>query len=371
MSIFTPADILLPKETADMSKWAVVACDQFTSEPEYWHRVQSYVGDAPSTLNFIVPEAFLPVADGVEKTSNAIKSALESGIFREIADSFVLVARTLSSGKTRYGLVGKLDLEAYSFTDKAQIRASERTVAERLPERVKIREAACIESPHIMLLIDDPDMTVVEKLADEAAGLERLYDFDLMEGGGHISGYRITGERADTVMEALSALEKDGMLGIMGDGNHSLAAAKQLWEQLKQTLPESEHDSHPSRFALVELNNIYSEAVEFLPIHRVVFGTDSLPPVPQRATVAETYEAAELLLEDYRERGCTVDYIHGEDTVAKLTQSGGAAGMLLPGVRKDELFPTVISRGVFPKKTFSIGHAQDKRYYLECRKIVK
>lgn len=369
--LFTPADILLPKAALDYEKWSVIACDQFTSEPEYWHRVAETVGDAPSTLNFVVPEVFLPVPNGAEGTAAAMEAALRGDVFTEVWDSFILVERTLSDGGRRHGLVGKLDLEDYSFTENRRVRASERTVAERLPERIKIRRAAPLETPHIMVLIDDPDGEIIEAAAKDAARLPLLYDFTLMEGGGHLRGYQIAGEDARAVMDRLAAAERPGLAAVVGDGNHSLAAAKCHWDEVKETLPPEAWESHPARYALVELCNIYSPAMEFLPIHRVVFGAESLPPLPEGETVAEVYEAADEILRPYAEMGCRIDYIHGEDTVARLTAHGGAAGLLMPAVKKAELFQTVLERGVFPKKSFSIGHARDKRYYLECRRITK
>ena len=279
---FYPTDILLPK-AADMEKWAVVACDQFTSEPEYWARVEETVGDAPSALRLILPEAELKAADvdaRIEKINAAMEDYLCRDLFTTLKDALVYVERTQSDGKVRHGLVGMVDLDAYDFTpgSGALIRATEGTVLERIPPRAKVRRNAAIELPHVMLLIDDPDKTVIEPLTAGAAGREKLYDFELMEGGGRIKGWRLSDAQLDAVADALTGLCSDAemqrkygvsgarpLLFAVGDGNHSLATAKACREE--------QGDANPlARFALVEVVNNHDDALQFEPIHRVLFG---------------------------------------------------------------------------------------------------
>ncbi len=416
---FYPADILLPKD-ADMAKWAVVACDQFTSQPEYWAAVEETVGDAPSALRLILPEAKLnsPGVDGdIAAINEAMADYLTRGLFREYPGSLIYVERTQSDGRIRHGLVGMADLEQYDFTpgSGALIRATEGTVLSRIPPRVRVRKDAPIELPHVMLLIDDPKKTVLEALAAQRDGMETLYDFDLMQGGGHITGRLLTASQAEDTAKALAGLitpeameKKYGMGGAapllfaVGDGNHSLATAKQCWEDLKKTLPASELAGHPARYALVEVVNLHDEALQFEPIHRVVFGVDpeavlqtllaAYPgahegtgeghviayafagregsvtvPSPKSQLAVGTLQA---FLDGYlKEHGGEVDYIHGGEVAKVLGSKPNSIAFLLPAMRKEQLFKTVIADGVLPRKTFSMGHAQDKRYYVEARKI--
>jgi len=399
--IFAPADILLPDSVAP-ENWSVIACDQFSSERDYWERVSERVGGEPSTLNMIVPEAYLDVIDEekeIAKILAAMDDYMGQGVLREIKDSFIYVERTQSDGRTRRGLVGVVDLEEYDFSsDTAAIQASENTVLERLPTRVRIRRAASLELPHIMTFIDDRDATVIEPLAEIAHRLPLLYDFDLMEGGGHLKGMRVTGSDADEVMGAIRALhEKNRTLMVMGDGNHSLAAAKVYWDELKQSLSEDEKEVHPARRALLEVNNVYDPAISFEAIHRVVFDTDPelllaalIKALPQGADytlgwvthdnngtfgvsadcIGDMLTVLQLFLDEYtKNTGCYIDFIHGTDTVEALTREKRRLGLILPAMDKSELFATVAKRGVFPKKSFSVGHARDKRYYLECRQL--
>lgn len=408
--IFRPADILLPR-SADMTAWSVVACDQFTSEPEYWQRAESIVGDKPSTLRLMLPEAYLggeQEAGSTERINAAMEDYLASGIFKTCRNSYVYVERTISDGRIRRGLVGALDLEEYDWKkDSASpIRATEGTVEDRLPPRVKVRMGAPLEMPHIMVFIDDPRDAVMKA----AMGGEKLYDFDLMLGGGHIAGYLAPDNAAvDAAVSALSDEEtvrakydlqgKAPAIFAMGDGNHSLATAKKCWEMIKHSLDASERENHPARFALVELVNIHDQAISFEPIHKVLFDTDDRDFI----AAAKTYfrgsegeghiirlvsgdEEAELSLagftigeligecESFCQRymkinGGRIDYVHGDAEAAHLASGVGCAGILLPRMEKAELFPSVISSGPFPKKSFSIGLGPDKRYYLECRKI--
>lgn len=396
MRVFTPADILLPR-VDDMTKWSCIACDQFTAEPEYWREAERIVGSEPSTLRLMLPEAWLGVRDSAAETRKiyaAMKDYVNRGIFRTVEDSFIYVERTLPSGAVRRGLVGKLDLECYDWApgSATPVRATEGTVESRLPARVEVRRGATLEMPHIMVFIDDPENAVIPS----AAGGEALYDFELMLGGGHIRGSRVTGEAAERLTAALEAPEGSVRFA-MGDGNHSLAAAKRCWEQIKRNLPESELETHPARYALAEIVNIHDEAVTFEPIHRVLLETvprgfieEAAARLPRGKGQAVTLLAGrremeietgmplgalvalvdELLGDWRREHGGEPDYIHGDEEARALGGKPSSVGVLLPRLEKAELFPYITEHGPYPKKSFSIGHARDKRYYLECRAIV-
>ena len=442
---FYPADILLPAEV-EMEKWSVVACDQFTSQPEYWAEAEEIVGDKPSTLRLILPEVKLG-NDGVDaeiKTINENMSKyLEADVFKTLESSLIYVERTQSDGKIRHGLVGMVDLEQYDFTpgSGALIRATEGTVLSRIPPRVKVRENAPIELPHVMLLIDDPDKTVIEPLT-EAAGkgcgcMEKIYDYDLMLGGGHIRGYRVGSDMCEGIAKALNALKsaeamekKYGMgesaplLFAVGDGNHSLATAKQCYENLKKVTPEAEWATLPARYALVEVVNNHDDALKFEPIHRTLFGVDAedvieafMKAYPGCVRIAQlsalkasekeilekaglacdvnnaqiiTYHFAgetgvlvvpnpskqlavgtlQAFLDEYmKDKNAEIDYVHGDEVVIELGSREGNLSFLLPAMGKEQLFKTVMADGVLPRKTFSMGHAQDKRYYTEARRI--
>lgn len=396
MRVFTPADILLPR-VDDMTKWSCIACDQFTAEPEYWREAERIVGSEPSTLRLMLPEAWLGVRDSAAETRKiyaAMKDYVNRGIFRTVEQSFIYVERTLPSGAVRRGLVGKLDLECYDWApgSATPVRATEGTVESRLPARVEVRRGATLEMPHIMVFIDDPENAVIPS----AAGGEALYDFELMLGGGHIRGSRVTGEAAERLTAALEAPEGSVRFA-MGDGNHSLAAAKRCLEQIKRNLPESELETHPARYALAEIVNIHDEAVTFEPIHRVLLETaprgfieEAAARLPRGKGQAVTLLAGrremeietgmplgalaalvdELLGDWRREHGGEPDYIHGDEEARALGGKPSSVGVLLPRLEKAELFPYITEHGPYPKKSFSIGHARDKRYYLECRAIV-
>lgn len=311
---FYPADILLPKGQ-DMNKWAVVACDQFTSEPEYWQAVEKKVGDAPSTLRLILPEANLKapnVDEYIENINNAMKKYLADGVFETLTDSLIYIERQQSDGKIRHGLIGMVDLDAYDFTpgSGALIRATEGTVLDRIPPRAKVRRNAPIELPHVMLLIDDPDKTVIEPLTAAAEGMEKVYDFDLMQDGGHIRGFKLSDKQIDAVANALEGLTTDEamqkkynvsgvapLLFAVGDGNHSLATAKACYEEQKKGKTPEEYLALPARYALVEVVNNHDDALQFEPIHRVLFGVDhqkfmdafhAAIPTPMRARATAT-----------------------------------------------------------------------------------
>ena len=416
---FYPADILLP-QGVDMTRWAVVACDQFTSQPEYWQAVNETVGDAPSTLRLILPESHLhdPDVDGhIRAINETMERYLDQGLFRTLPGSMIYLRRTQSDGAVRQGLVGMVDLEQYDFTpgSGALIRATEGTVLSRIPPRVRVREGAPIELPHVMLLIDDPDRTVIEPLGGGTAQMEELYDFDLQQGGGHLTGWRLTMAQMDGVARALEALaapeameRRYGMAGAppllfaVGDGNHSLATAKRCYEERKAVTPPEQWADLPERYALVEVVNNHDEALGFEPIHRVLFDVDpedfcaffktcfpnayegrgdghvieflwqdhdvavTVPDPKLQLAVGTLQGVIDAYLETHPGR---VDYIHGEDVTRQLAREPGRMGFLLPAMGKEQLFKTVMADGVLPRKTFSMGHAQDKRYYVEARKI--
>ena len=412
---FKSADILLPDfSKVDAKKWAVVACDQFTSEPHYWEAADAEVGSAPSTLRIILPEVYL---SETEKRIPLINSTMEK-YFDEILishpDSMIYTERVQSDGTVRRGIVMAIDLEAYDFSKGASslIRATEATVIERIPPRVAIRKDAPIELPHVMLLIDDPDKTVIEPLSAESCP-EVAYDTPLMLDGGSIVGRYLSEDAKLRVSDALDALitpaamEKrygdaslSPLLFAVGDGNHSLATAKTIYEGLKSELGD-EALKHPARYALIEVVNIHDEAMKFEPIYRVVFGVDSNDLISELekylsslsgdapsqridylcadrvGTLIASTPCRQLTvgtLQDFIDayvashEGASVDYIHGKSSVKGLI-SESSVGFIFSGMSKSELFKTVIYDGALPRKTFSMGHAEDKRYYMECRKI--
>lgn len=416
---FYPADILLPKNV-DMNKWAVVACDQFTSQPEYWEQTDRHVSSAPSTLRLILPEAKLglpSVEFEIQKINNIMHEYLRKNIFEEHTQSLVYIERTQSDGKIRHGLIGMIDLEQYDFKpgNDALIRATEGTVLSRIPPRVKVREHAPLELPHIMLLIDDPDKMVIEPLTANSNSMKELYDFNLQQGGGQIKGWLLTDTQIKSTSDALLALTseeqmqkkynitgKAPLLFAVGDGNHSLATAKQCYENLKKITPEEKWVDLPARYALVEVVNNHDDALQFEPIHRVLFGVNPLDVLNEfKKTYPLGFEGKgnghvisysfdgrngyltvmnpeyqlevatlQTFLDKYFEthKG-EIDYIHGDETAKSLGNKPGNMAFLLPAMEKDQLFKTVIEDGVLPRKTFSMGHAQDKRYYIEARKI--
>ena len=419
---FKPADILLP-QGCDYDKWAVVACDQYTSQPEYWQRVEERVGRAPSALRLILPESSLdgPQVEMDIMDINATMSRyVREGRFKTLPGAMVYVERTLWDGRLRRGLVGMADLTAYDYEpgSDALIRATEGVVMSRIPPRIAVRKNAPIELPHAMLLVDDPACAVIEPMAAQTEGMEKLYDFDLMEQGGHVKGWLLGEEQLRQVAEALSALAdpeafaarydaqgRPVMLFAVGDGNHSLATAKECYERQKRLVPPEKWDTLPARYALCELVNLHDGSLEFEPIHRVVFHTDpqalldalvrafpgarrgkepSGDGLPLRyvcaggeGVVTVPSGAARLpvgalqsFLDDYlMDHDGRVDYIHGADVAREFAARPGNIAFLLPPMDKRELFPSVIHDGVLPRKTFSMGEAHDKRFYLEARKI--
>lgn len=489
---FSPANILLPNDGIDMKKWSVIACDQFTSQADYWDAVEKYVGDAPSTLNVVFPEIYLGTIENQENDCNSsgdgVKNDKETGrktkyasmtdderikyinttmdtyltdgtLKHAVADGYVLVERTTESG-VRLGIVGLIDLDDYDFDPKKKtlIRATEGTVISRIPPRVKIRENAAIELPHVMLLVDDPidrqkidgcqcdtqedavniaavKHGIIEYVYAIRDTLCKLYDTDLMQGGGHIRGYAVEGEAAKQVTEAFAAKQESsgGFLFAVGDGNHSLATAKTCWENIKKSgkFTEEQLKTHPARHALVEICNLHSEALEFKPIHRlltnvdvkdmlsffeaeitkqglestegdeIVFeyvesgSCDSAKPANGNEVVSENndgrctapiknsginitnrgdrlpVEILQGILDKYLEThgNVEIDYIHGDEALHGLVKETKGCGIFLQSIDKSTLFPAINAGGVLPRKTFSIGEANEKRYYMECHKI--
>jgi len=387
-----PARILLPK--SEFEKWAVIACDQYTSDPEYWREVEEFVGDAPSTLNLVLPEIYLSDAEKRIKSINSnMKEYLETDKFNVVDNSMIYVERELASNGKRRGLVGVIDLETYEYEKgkQALVRATEQTVAERIPPRVQIRKDAPLEFPHVLLFIDDPNDTVLGGLQQKKEQMEKAYDFELMKNSGHIEGYFVNSEEFDIINEQLEALINQGLLFAVGDGNHSLATAKECYRL---------NGSEKSRYALVEVVNIHESAIEFEPIYRVLFNVDKQELITSmkeyltecNSTEGHRFEVVsadgreelyfkpisklpvgtlQAFLDDYLKshNEAEIDYIHGIDATVKLSSKDNTVGFIFDGMKKDELFDAVIADGSLPRKTFSMGHADDKRFYIEGRKI--
>ncbi|MBM3137579.1 MAG: DUF1015 domain-containing protein [Chloroflexi bacterium] len=424
------SDVLLPKKGIDMSKWAVVACDQFTAEPEYWANVEKGTQNIPSTYHMILPEAYL----GSEKAQThqvkvnpAMDRYLLEGIFQEV-EGFIYVEREIESG-IRQGLIAALDLEHYDFgvDSHSLIRATEGTIVDRLPPRIAIRKGAPLELPHILVLIDDPGFSVIQPLSENKGKLSKLYDFELMAGGGHLRGFHVEDDNLEhQIVNALAKLasknwqkdrygaEEPPLLYAVGDGNHSLATAKSIWETIKKDVDHN----HPARFALVELVNIHDPAIIFEPIHRVLMNVDfnlrsememffdgeleieHLSDYPSLRTRVESIEGngqvfgwlngsinaavkitkpphtlvvgslqkfLDMLKGKYP--SIEIDYIHGDEAITELSAKPRNSGFVLPAMDKYKLFESVIKDGPLPRKTFSMGEANEKRYYLEARKI--
>lgn len=412
MNAFLPADILLPKN-APMEKWAVIACDQFTSDQAYWDRVRKNAEGSASTINLILPEAELGTPSEAAHTkliNETMAEYLKNDVFVTYPNSFVLVERTLDNGSIRTGLMGMVDLDAYDYStgSSSAIRATERTVVERIPPRQRVRRDAPIELPHILMLADDHDKVLIEPIAAKKDSLKKLYDFDLMEGGGHITGWLVEGEEVKAFEQRLTEYtanvgkKYEGLKGIpmvfaVGDGNHSLATAKSCYEELKANHPGEDLSNHPARFALVELENIHDPAQVFEPIHRIIAKTDpeALLKELEQTWCAEggfpvkwfigeksgtvyldkaksqlAVGALQTFLDKYlKEHDGEIDYIHDDDVLIDLAKQPDSIGFLLPAMEKSQLFRGVIADGILPRKTFSMGHAREKRYYLEARKI--
>ena len=417
--VFSPADILL-YNGENPTAFSVIACDQYTSEPQYWENVRAVVGKHPSALHLIFPEADFKTADfdaRIMSINVAMANYLKASLFSTYKDAVIYTERTLKNGKVRKGLIGKIDLEEYQYTQgsTSRVRATEGTVLERIPPRVRIRKNAPLELPHVMLLIDDASRSIIEPLEGWAQTQEKLYDFDLMLESGHLRGYLLDDTQKQRVVTALESLadeevffKKYGITGAsvlqyaVGDGNHSLATAKKAYLELKERIGVEAALQHPARYALVEVVNLYDESLEFEAIHRVLFDIEpqkvlnaleiafspSDTPVPgaHKLTIVQNGEKhtvyltetvhslavgdLQSFLDEYlKKRPGEVDYIHGEDAVLKLTMQPNTLGFLLEPMKKEELFPSVITDGALPRKTFSMGEACDKRFYWEARKI--
>lgn len=398
---FQPADLLLPAGEA-YDKWAVIACDQFTSDKAYWGRVEAFVGDAPSTLRLVLPEIYLEenAAQRIGQIADNMAAYQKNGVFKVYPDSFVYVERTLLDGSVRPGIVGMIDLEQYHYDParKPAIGATEQTVLERIPPRIAVRREAAIEFPHVILFCNDAQDSVVEPVRQKKDQLPKLYDFMLMEDGGHISGWLISGDDAAQLQESIGTYlsASQGSALLVADGNHSLVTAKCWYEELKEKNPGMDLSDHPARYALVELENILDKSVVFEPIHRVLFDIDpdalledlsaiSAPggaPVQwvigQRKGVVNlnvpqgelTVSVLQKFLDKWlSENGGKIDYIHDTDAVEALAAQDKTIGLMLPVFDKSELFAFGASGKILPRKTFSLGHGREKRYYLEGRRI--
>lgn len=417
-------EILIPDENVNMTKWSVLACDQYTSDERYWKDVEKFVGGNPSTLHIMLPEIYIndpSRSEMIGYIKETMKRYIDDSVLKLLPEGFVLVERMIC-GQPRKGLMVAVDLEHYHYDieKKPAIRATEQTILDRIPPRIEIRRGAMMEMPHVIVLMDDKDKTVIEPLYERRKFYPLLYDFDLMGGGGNIKGYFVNDKMAtnDALYAMMSLPEKDGMRFAVGDGNHSLATAKEVWEREKILLTPEEQAESPLRYALVELINIHDEGLMFMPIHRVIMGT----PPPQcvqyvvdklnaggvsaklvfsrrrqnsediadsngkriyfcskdsvgwielggEAERALTVEVLQPILEQYVEENPTsaIEYVHSDEALAELTSGYDNLGFIMPALNKDEFFDMIVKCGVLPKKTFSIGEENQKRYYLECR----
>lgn len=398
---FLPGDILLPK-CADYDKWAVIACDQFTSDKAYWRRVEAFTQDAPSTLHMIFPEIYLEdnAPERIEAIRSAMENNLEDGVFTAYPGAFVYVERTLLNGMIRPGIVGVVDLEQYHYDPKMKpaIGATEQTILERVPPRIAVRREAALEFPHVILFCNDFEDRILRPVIEKKEQLKKLYEFDLMEGGGHIAGWLVDGEDADALQCALRDYQQgaEGTAFLVADGNHSLVTAKCWYEELKANNPQQDLSNHPARYAMVELENILDPSIDFEPIHRVIFDTDTEKLQNDlRAICAPNGSAVECIIGDKShtvfvdvpkgelpvavlqrfldkwlgENPGRIDYVHDTDAVENFAKAENTVGLLLPVFDKKELFAFGASGKILPRKTFSLGHGREKRYYLEGRRI--
>lgn len=405
MKTIRSCDILVPNG-CEHEKWSVVACDQFTSEREYWHKLERYVGDAKSTLKLIFPEAYLEDDDKDERIENInriMREYLDGGVFKTLKDSFIVCKRTTASGVSRLGIVLAIDLEDYCFThpSHAYVRSTEGVVLDRIPPRLKIRQDAPVELPHIMLLIDDRKHRVIEPIWEGRADLEKVYDFDLNMGGGHLEGYRIDAQKVidvfdkyvDSVQDLYGEKTNDFIFAV-GDGNHSLATAQAHWNRIKEGLTDAQKAVHPARFALCEVENLHDDGIVFEPIHRFVFGAKEdfigylqtalsgektieafdkngnyalkVDRVGAKA-IKDIQDAIDAYLKEHSE--CSVDYIHGIEHLKDVAAHNVGVAIAMPKIEKDELFGYVLKNGTLCRKAFSMGEAEEKRYYFEAKKI--
>ncbi len=398
---FKTADILIPKES--LEKWSVIACDQFTSDAEYWDKTEKYVGKANSTLNITFPEIYLEKVDNqtkINEINSCMLDYLNKDIFNEYKDAMIYIERTQPDGRIRQGIIGAVDLEEYEYQkgSKKLIRATEGTIIERIPPRVQIRKDALLEAPHIILLIDDVKKSIIEPLSKIKEEMTKVYDFDLMMGGGHICGYLIDKDNIERIYEQFDKLCEGydyPLLFAVGDGNHSLATAKECYELNKA----QGKDTTLSRYALAEIENIHSDALDFEPIYRVMFSVDPENVVREMKEYFNTNTANTTIMYYYGNKEGSIDinipsdklstgvvqefidyymskysdakldYIHGIEHTKELSQKDNTIGFIYDGISKDNLFEMVKATGSLPRKTFSMGESKDKRYYLECRKI--
>ena len=400
-----PGEFYLPRRDVSMESWAVVACDQYTAQKDQWEKADRLAGGNPSALRLIIPEAYLDESDvRVPKAQQAMAEYLRAGVLEKAVRGMVLLERTTQSG-SRLGLVMTVDLEDYDFAkdSKSPVRPTEGTILSRIPPRQKVRRGAKLELSHVLLLCDDPMKTVIEPVYEKRSSLRPLYDVALMLDGGRARGWAVEDEEtlagiAGAIRGLQEKLPEGGILFAVGDGNHSLATAKAHWQEVKAALPESEQTDHPARFAMVELNNIYDPALIFEPIHRVLFGVtgdEALMMLSDAGLVNDEVShdltlvtkrgdlklritrplhdlpvgTVQKLLD--RQPDLKLDYVHGEDAVRLIVEKENAVGILLPAMEKSLLFPAVANNGPLPRKTFSMGEANEKRYYMEARKIVK
>jgi uncharacterized protein (DUF1015 family) len=428
-----PAEVLVPALSIDITRWAVVACDQFTSQPEYWREAEAFVGGAPSALNMILPEAYLNAPDADDRTRRILSSMRQSiqhsetdrGLFSSFF-GFALVERRFVSGDSsveraaRVGLIAAVDLECYDYSpdSSSPIRSTEGTIIERLPPRMAIRREAALELPHILLLLQDKERSVIEPIYARRDSLRPLYDAPLMLDGGSVKGWAIDNpDDIESIGSALRSLPMaDGIRVAVGDGNHSLAAARAVWLESREQIPLEQRATHPLRFALAEVCNIYDDGIAFEPIHRILYdagmdaflsdfrmwvdaqgGSMQIERVDQefshktddKSAICITSDAAYVLRFDglrfqtvvgivqefldcrpaYGKSNGSVDYIHGDDSLRELATQPNRIGILLPALDKSHLFPAIAKDGALPRKTFSMGHAREKRYYLEARKL--
>lgn len=416
---FSNGKVLVP-QTEDMTAWSVIACDQFTSQPQYWKDVGSLVRTKPSTLNMMIPEGFLDTEDldqRIAAVGRAMRTYIRRHVFQEYED-YIYTERTLSNGKVRHGIVGVIDLEKYDYQagSTSPVRATEGTILGRIPPRLDIRENAPLEVSHILVLIDDRQNQVIQPLESQVDSMRKLYDFDLMKGSGSVKGYLVTPEQSAAIDKALETLasrsefekrygitDKGLLVYAVGDGNHSLATAKQHYERLKRTLSKEKLENHPARYALAEIVNLNDDCLEFEPINRIVFGVDVqnfLRQLEKEYDISYTEcegqyfdcvinrETKRIWIKNPSSNVVTgtvqnfidfyiknfsgkVDYVHGSYIVTQLSMQNDNIGIIFPAIKKEELFPTVLLDGALPRKTFSMGQAEDKRFYLECRKIIK
>ena len=402
MKALRPAKILLPK-TDDYTSWACIACDQFTSEKEYWTTLENQVKGKRTTLDLVLPEIYLDerTDERIEKINANILKYDTDGVFDELKEGFILTVRSTPYVKRRIGLVGAIDLDEYMYSKKsdALIRSTEGTIEERIPPRLKIRKDAAVEFPHVMVLFDDEKRDILETLYENRSNFKKVYDFDLNMGGGHIEGYFIDDtdellKKFDALLDEERLIKKYGTADkfqfAVGDGNHSLATAKAHWNNIKKTLKDGE--THPAKYALCELVNIYDEGIYFEPIYRLVFGVDKekflnglkevdmgkvrvydgsdMVAIDGKSTLPEGITNTDDYIKNYIEKfGGSVDYIHGESNLIKLVDDLGGVGILFEKLEKEDLFRYVSTRGAFPRKTFSMGEGVEKRYYLEGRRI--